>query len=111
MKLLVCVVNDPDLVDDIISGLVEVGVKGATVMESQGMGKYIADDIPIFATFKNLVRGSRPFNHTIFSAVEDSLIQPAIRVIEDICALDEIESPGVLFTVPVENFKLLSGKD
>ena len=60
------------MLHEVIEGLAELGVGGATVVESRGMGNIISQDIPIFAGFRHLLGGSRPFNYTIFSVVPDA---------------------------------------
>ena len=39
MHLLVAVVSQPEKLDEILSGFVELGVRGATVINSEGMGR------------------------------------------------------------------------
>jgi nitrogen regulatory protein PII len=38
MHLLVAVINAPEKLDQILAGFVELGVRGATVINSEGMG-------------------------------------------------------------------------
>ena len=38
MELLIAVINDVDCVDEILAGFLEIGVKGATVIDSEGHG-------------------------------------------------------------------------
>jgi nitrogen regulatory protein P-II 1 len=65
--LLIAVVNDADKVDEILSGFLEIGITGATIISSEGMGRLLSHDIPIFAGLQTLLQGSRPQNRTIFS--------------------------------------------
>ena len=39
MKLLICVLNDTDKLDELMIKLAEAGVKGATIINSTGMSK------------------------------------------------------------------------
>ena len=43
--------------------------RGATVINSEGMGRLLSHDIPIFAGLQTLVSRSRPQNRTIFSII------------------------------------------
>ncbi|NCG32013.1 MAG: hypothetical protein GWP44_03950, partial [Proteobacteria bacterium] len=54
-RLLVAVINDPEKVDEILSGFVELGITGATVLQSEGMGSVLSHDIPIFAGLQTLI--------------------------------------------------------
>ncbi len=102
MELLVCVINKPELLDDVLAGLLEAGVSGSTVVESQGMGKIISQDIPIFSGFKNLFTGTRESNFTIFSVVnEPEVLKNAIDTIQKIYGSFDEPATGILFTVPV----------
>ena len=62
--LLIAVVNDADKVDEILSGFLEIGITGATIISSEGMGRLLSHDIPIFAGLQTLLQGSRPQNRT-----------------------------------------------
>ena len=57
MHLLLAVINEPERVDDIIAGFFEIGLRGATVISSEGMGNILSHDIPIFAGLQTLIRG------------------------------------------------------
>jgi hypothetical protein len=48
-----------------------------------------------------LSQRSRPTNQTLFSVVDDSLVDPAIALIQEICG--DLDSPGagIVFTIPV----------
>ena len=80
MHLLIAVVNEPEKVDEILSGFLELGVTGATIINSEGMGRVLSHDIPIFAGLQTLITRSRPQNRTIFSVVEAS-IRPILSAI------------------------------
>ena len=77
MHLLVAVVNQPEKLDEILSGFVELGVRGATVINSEGMGRVLSHDIPIFAGLQTLIDRSRPQNRTIFTVLDDDLVEEA----------------------------------
>ena len=50
MQLLIAVINDEERLDDILSGFLELGITGATIIDSEGMGHVLSHDIPIFAS-------------------------------------------------------------
>ena len=99
MKLFVFVLNQPDKLDEVLSAYVEIGITGATVVDSTGMGHILAQDVPIFAGFQALLSGSKPYNKTILSVASDETIQRAIRLIEDICGSFDKGGAGIAFTV------------
>jgi len=101
-KLLVAVINDPEKLDEILSGFVEIGVTGATIVNSEGMGRLLSDDIPIFAGLQAFLAGSRPQNRVIFSVVPDSLVEPALALLQDVCGNLASPATGIAFVLPVE---------
>ena len=70
-QLLVCIINDPAKVDDILQMFLEIGITGATIIDSYGMGKTVVQDIPIFAGFRSLLSGTSKFNKLILSVVKE----------------------------------------
>ena len=102
MELLVCVISDPNMTDEVLQGFVEIGVSGATVIDSYGMAKVLLQDIPIFAGFRSLLAGSGSYSKTIFSVIKDpALVDQAIAAIHRICGDLENPNTGIVFTVPV----------
>lgn len=100
-QLFVAVVNDPDKLDEILSGFVEIGITGATVIGSEGMGRLLTHDIPIFAGLQSLIAGARPQNRTIFSVLPDEHVQEAFDLLQDVCGNLASPATGVAFTLPV----------
>jgi nitrogen regulatory protein PII len=102
VSLLVAVINDAEKVDEILSGFLELGITGATIVGSEGMGRILSHDIPIFAGLQTLISGSRPQNRTIFSVVPRDRVDPAIELLQDV--FGDLGSPatGIVFTLPVD---------
>lgn len=101
MQLLLAVVNDPDKLDEILSGYLELGITGATIISSEGMGRLLSHDIPIFAGLQTLISRSRPQNRTIFSVVSDDKVDSALALLQDVCGNLEDPATGIAFTIPV----------
>ena len=100
-ELLVCIVKDHHQVEEILTGFLELGVKGATVVDARGMGQILNTDIPIFAGFKALFPGGTSGTYVILSVVEHDLIDDAIRLSDEICENLNKAGAGILFTIPV----------
>jgi len=106
MELLVCVINEPNKVDEILQAFLEIGVTGATVLDSQGMGTTLVEDVPIFAGFRNVLPGLGKSNKTIFSVIKDhATVERATAAIERICGSFATPSTGILFTIPLSSVK------
>jgi len=108
MYALFIVLNETSYLDQILEQFVEVGVKGATVLDSQGMAGAIVhgqrSGIPLFGSLKTFMDGARPYNKTIFTVIEDEeILEKAINVVKGI--LGDMEKPGVglMFTLPIGN--------
>ena len=102
MQLLIAVINQEEKLDEILSGLMELGVTGATIINSEGMGRVLSHDIPIFAGLETLASLSRPQNQTIFSVIrEDDKVDAVIALLQEICGNLEAPATGIAFTVPV----------
>lgn len=109
MHLLICVVNNTAKVNEIISGFVQIGVTGATVIDSHGTAEIAAAQVPVFAGFRHLVQSNRRPNRTIFSIIkDDETLDKAMQVIEEACGDLEDSSTGIMFTVPVYRVKGLA---
>ncbi len=105
MKLLFFVLNKEELLEEILEAFLELGIPGATIIDSVGMGAILTHDIPIFAGFRNLLEGSRPANKTILTLIDDALVEPTIQSIEQIVGSLDEPGNGILFTIPVDNVK------
>lgn len=102
MHLLIAVVNDPEKVDEILSGYLELGITGATIINSEGMGRVLSHDIPIFAGLQTLISRSRPQNRTIFSVVGDDKVGPAVALLQEVCGDLSAPATGIAFTLPLD---------
>ncbi len=103
MQLLMVVLNDEEKLDEILSGFLELGITGATVINSEGMGHVLSHDIPIFAGLQTLISRSRPQNQTIFSVIkEDEKVDRALALLQDVCGDFDDPATGIAFTIPVD---------
>ncbi|MDP8223464.1 MAG: hypothetical protein P9L99_08900 [Candidatus Lernaella stagnicola] len=101
---MILVVNDQQMVHDVLAAFMEVGITTATVIESQGMGKIVSEQMPIFAGFRNLWGGAGSFNSTIFTVVDDAMLDEAVELVKEVM-FEEPETPrGVMFILPVTHF-------
>ena len=102
MELLIAVINDVDLMDEVLAGFLEIGITGATVLDSEGMGRVLSHDIPIFAGLQTLISRSRPQNQTLFSVIDQpEKVEQAIALLQDVCGRFEDPATGIAITLPV----------
>ena len=101
MQLLVAIINHVEQVDDILAGFVELGITGATIVNSEGMGHVLSQDVPIFAGLRSLTARSRPSNQTVLSVVQDDKVDPAIALIHEVCGNLDAPGAGIVFSIPL----------
>ncbi|NCQ52777.1 MAG: hypothetical protein GW803_01540 [Caldiserica bacterium] len=106
--LLVVVLNKTEKVNKILQRFLEVDVRGATIIDSIGMGRTLVPEINTFATILevfNVGRSRYPENKTIFTIIrEEKTLKDAQRVVNE--ELDNFKEPGtgIMFVVPVTEF-------
>ena len=105
MKALFLILNKTEKLNDVLEAFVKVGIKGATVVDSQGMGSALSEsNLPMFGGFlRTVLDNNRPFNKVVFSVVKDEeVLNDAIAAVEDI--LGDMSKPGVglMFVMPVD---------
>ena len=109
MELLVCVINQEEKLEEILAGFLRLGVTGATVIKSEGMGRVLLDEVPAFAGLQALRSRSRPQNTTLFSVIESpERLQEAIACIQEVCGDFAEPSTGILFTIPLNRVEGLA---
>ncbi len=108
MKLLFIILNKEEYLDEVLEAFLELGLKGATIIDSVGMGRILAYEIPIFAGLRSLLPGNRPFNKTILTLVEEEKIDDIVAAVEQIIGSFEKPGTGIAFSVPVDFVKGLA---
>ena len=102
MKLLILVLNKEEYTEQVLELFVELGVPGATIIDTVGMGRVLSQEIPIFAGFVDMMAGARPSNKTIFTIVDDDAVNDIAEGIESVVGSLDEPGAGILFTVPVD---------
>ncbi len=108
MQLLIAVVNE-EITEELLAGFLELGVTGATVVQSEGMGRLLANEVPIFAGLEPL-RTARPRNHTLFSVMDEDKVDRVMALVREVCGDLDGPSTGIAFTIPVSRVEGLSGE-
>jgi nitrogen regulatory protein PII len=104
MKLLVYVLNQPDKLDELLAGYVELGIPGATIVDSVGMARVLSESVPLFAGFQALREDSSSANRIILAVIrEQDKVAQVRALVEELCGPIEAPGGGLLFTLPVED--------
>lgn len=108
MNLLIVVMNNEELLDELITGWLDLGVTGATVIESTDSLQYISHNVPIFAGFRSLTSGGMRHNKTIFAVIESSgILDEAVAFLEALCRKAGTPHQGIYFILSLDRFDRL----
>lgn len=102
MKLIVIILNRVELLEDLLSAFLEIGVSGATVIDGTGMGQILTSQIPIFAGLRDAFPGTNPVNKTILIVAREKQIKDIRIVLEDICGDFNTPGKGIYFSIPLD---------
>lgn len=71
MRLLIVVLHREDLLDDVLSALVELEEPDAVVVESRSGLELLERDLPIFAGLRSLIPSGIDFSSLVICLIED----------------------------------------
>jgi hypothetical protein len=107
MYLLICVLDNPSHLNDVLDGWTEAGVLGITVLDSTGVQRIRQragqEDVPLFMGFGRLLRTDQYSHNTLFAVVKDmDTVKRAVAATETVTG--DLAGPhtGILFALPVE---------
>ncbi|MEA3314141.1 MAG: hypothetical protein U9Q18_07180 [Caldisericota bacterium] len=110
--LLVIVLNKTEKIESVLERFIEVDIRGATIIDSVGMGRTLESEIPIFGTLQEILsggKGKRPENKTIFTVIkEERTLRDAERVVKEELSNFTEPGTGIMFVLPIMDFKGLS---
>jgi nitrogen regulatory protein P-II 1 len=102
MELLIVILNREEHLETILSILVELEVSGATILNSEGLGHFLAYEVPIFAGLRHLVGERKTENKMILALVEDKGFFTEFKKMLAAEKIDFTEpGTGVILTIPV----------
>ncbi len=103
MYLLTAVLNNEELLEELITGWLDLGITDANVVETTSSVQFISQHIPIFAGFRTLTGGSASHNKTIFAIINDKdILDHAISFLKSLCKETGKPDQGSYFVSPVE---------
>lgn len=101
-RALFMVLSDPDKTEQVLDILLQCEIRGATIIDSLGMGQIMASNVPVFGTLRSLLSKQHENNQTIFAVSEHpEKIDKAIEIVSK--EFDDFQEPcsGMIFVVPV----------
>jgi nitrogen regulatory protein PII len=106
-KLIVAILTNLQTCHDVIHLWEELGVPGATILDSIGMRHLKErhahrDDLPLIPSLRSILEQEEFDHHTVFSVVPDALdVDDLIRHTEELVGDFEAEHTGLIFVMPV----------
>ena len=101
-KLVIIILNQPEHLEDVLEGFLEIGVAGATVIDTMGMGRILSHDVPIFAGLRRVFPSLSPDNKTIMLVTQEPMIEDIIAVVEDVCGSLDEPGAGIAIAIPID---------
>lgn len=106
MYLLVVILDKSTHLERVIDRFVEIGVPGATVIESRGLGRdtLFSTDTPLIASVRRVFdKDLSTFNHTLLSVIDrkETLDAATAAVIEIVEGFEKPDT-GIMFTIKVD---------
>lgn len=110
MQLILFVLNNPGLLDDILTAWDEAGVGGITIMASTGMARIREkgpwrDDLPLIPSVEDFHDYIQSLNRTLFTVVDsDEMVDKVIQATQSVTGDLNDPNTGILVTLPVGRF-------
>lgn len=104
MFMVMCVINDPSLLEDVLVAWQRIGINGATILESSGMQRRLACQllIPQRYAFEGLTESCSESHNTLFSIVPDELtVQASLLATEKVVGDFSLPHTGVFASWPL----------
>ncbi|MCK4575200.1 hypothetical protein KAU34_02195 [candidate division WOR-3 bacterium] len=102
MYLVIIILNNEEILDDLLSILVELGSTDTTIVEGQSMGGFLAHRIPIFAGLRLQLGGKNVYSKIMFALSDDKDIgKKIIHLLKD-SGIDYDDGMGRIIVVKIE---------
>ncbi len=103
MQVFVFVLNRTEHLEHLLQEFTDHGLKGATVLDSRGMARILhtEDEMPIFYGLRAILEPERRISKTIFCVMEDSQVEIARKIVNDVTGGLDYPDSGIMFALPV----------
>lgn len=100
-QLVIIFLNKVEYLEELLTGFLELGVSGATVVDSVGMGRIISHNVPIFAGLRSAFPGSSPGNKVIMAVVDGEQVEEIADLAEEVCGSFDSPATGLMISLPI----------
>ncbi len=112
MKLFILVLNKTNTLEPLFESMMKAGISGATVLDSTGMMRVLADDehadYPMLGLLRHVYSPERRASKTVFVVLEDEQVPVLTDIADRVTGGLDKPDTGIAFTVPVDFMKGLS---
>ena len=89
MYIILFILHDYEKLEDLLDAWEEVGVRGATILRSSGMGRVrqmaLRDDLPLMPSLDALFEHEEYLNRTLFTVIDDeAMIDQLVEVTQNV---------------------------
>jgi len=106
MYLLVNVLEQTQHLTGILEGFARIGIQGATVIDSTGMGRVLMKTnaaLPVMKQINKVLKDLESSNKTLLTVINDKdLLDKAIQVVKSFCGDLREPGKGILFAIALE---------
>jgi len=112
MQLLVLILNKTECLNDILTVFLDKGIRGATILDSQGMAHNLEeyDELRFFASLRKVLDPDHKASKTVLAVVEDSQIPLVSEIVNRLTGGLDKPDTGIIFTLPINYLEGMSGK-
>ncbi len=104
MQLLIVIIDNEDILGELLTGWLDIGVTGATLLDSTDSLQLLSHHVPLFAGFRGLSAGHGQHSKTLLSAIESpAALEQAVAFLQTLCAREESASGGIYMVVPLSD--------
>ena len=103
MQVYFLVLNKVECLEQIMERMMAEGLSGATVLESTGMMKVLADedyDQPIFGSLRRILNPERKGSKTLFIVLRDEQLPLVRGIVDEVTGGLDKPDTGIAFSVP-----------
>lgn len=103
MQLLFIVLNKTECLEDLLTGLYDNGLSGATIVDSHGMAQSLKelDDFQFLGSLRMILNPDHKENKTIFMVLNDDQIPMVSKIVNDVTGGLDKPDTGIMFSTPV----------
>ena len=102
MRLAVIFLSKIEYLEELLAVFLEIGLSGATVLDSVGMGHIISENIPIFAGLRDAFAGSSPNKKMIVAVTTEEMIEQMANALDEVCNDGDDAKTSFMVSLPID---------